>query len=859
MVMIPGTPGNDKLFAKGMGDELLGKEGNDTLDAAGVGKENNTLKGGLGDDELLANTKDKLYGEEGNDILKAEIGKGFNLLDGGVGRDTLRAGMNDQLMGGADEDYLYAGQGNNTLEGGASSDLFWIAFGGLPTQPNKIKDFTQGQDKLGIKVDGITTENLMQKLKFVKDGNNTSIKTADDKEIAILLGFQGTLVASDFTTEAITLAPPVQTTKPTNGTIFAKGSNENLVGTNGNDTLDAAAVGKGNNTLSGGMGDDQLIAGTNDKLYGEAGNDVLKAEIGKGGNLLDGGTGNDTLSAGTNDQLMGGAGQDYLYAGQGSNTLTGGTNSDLFWIAFGSLPTQPNTIKDFTQGRDKLGINVSGVEFKNLKIELQGDNTVIMTAEGKSIAVLEGFKGTLTEGDFASSLTPYSFAAGVDKVSASGKSAVLVDVLGNDSGYGLAIDKFDATTAKGGKVSLSGDGSKLVYTPPAMQTDVNKNFDLLLDSEQGIFKLSGQGQDFTDTFNYTVKDEDGNLSTSPVEVAVKDEARLKFTLKAKEYDAAFVNEIGVFKVAADGSVNGIKPGEAGYTEAAIKSGETLFSSPSSIGQKINYNPTRILDEFNGSDNLNFYLVQNNSSDNLLKADPKQKAEVFFASIDGNKDGKDNQSLNHLEISTIPKDGGFKLKWEDLTGLGDADYNDLVVDVKLTNDPVVVGANRQTDTEGELLDISGQPATNAKFEFSSFAAFNNTVDFYKVLDAEGTIKSGDKFLKPGDAGYAKAAVESSINLKLNRDNKSVDTTLAEGSIFAPYLIANGTADQFLKSNAANNPGNAPVAYFNYLGANPDKVDRVRSLGDNIFAFEDLPANSGIAPDFEDVIVKASLSI
>jgi Ca2+-binding RTX toxin-like protein len=852
MVMIPGTPGNDKLLAKAMGDELLGKEGNDTLDAVGVGKENNTLRGGVGDDELLANTKDKLYGDEGNDLLKAEIGKGFNLLDGGAGRDTLRAGMNDQLMGGADEDYLYAGQGNNTLEGGNSSDLFWIAFGDLPTKANTIKDFTQGVDKLGIKVGGITADNLMQKLKFVKDGKNTSIKTAEDKEIAVLLGFQGTLTATDFTTDAITLTPFVET-KTDGGTIFAKGSNEKVVGTSLNDTIDAAAAGKGNNTLLGAAGDDSMLAGTNDKVYGGEGNDILKANIGKGGNLLEGGAGNDTLTAGMNDQLMGGAGQDYLYAGEGKNTLTGGTNADLFWLGFGSLPTQPNVIKDFTQGRDKLGINVGGVDAKSLKSEKQGDNTVIMTSDGKSIAVLEGFKGTITEADFASSLTPYIFASEADKVSASSGSPVVIDVLANDVGYGLAIDKFDAKTAKGGTVSRSSDGSKLVYSLP-------KNFNLLLDSEQGLFKLFGQGKNFTDTFNYTVTDEDGNVKTSPVEVTVKDEARLKFTLKAKEYDAAFVNEIGVFKVADDGSVNGIKPGEAGYQEAAIAAGKKLFSSPSSIGQKIDYNPTRVLDGFNGSDNLNFYLVQNDSSDNLLKADPKTKPQVFFASIAGNQDGKDNQALNHLEISTIPKDGGFKLKWEDLTGLGDADYNDLVVDVKLTNDPVVKSANKQTGIQGELLDISGQTSpVKGKFDFSSYAAFNNTVDFYPVLDAEGTIKSGDKLLKPTDAGYAQAAIKSSANLKLSRDNKMVEKDLTQG-IFAPYLIANGTADEFIKSNADNKlASNVPLAYFNYLGANPDKVDHVRSLGDNIFAFEDLPANPDIAPDFEDVIVKASLSI
>jgi Ca2+-binding RTX toxin-like protein len=858
MVLIPGTSANDQLYAKGSGDELLGLEGNDTLDAVAAGKGNNTLKGGAGNDSLFANTNDKLYGDEGNDFLNAEIGKGKNQLYGGEGNDNLRAGSNDELYGGSGQDDLRAGQGGSTLDGGSSADLFWLAIAELPNKRNVIKDFTQGQDKLGLKVTGVEYKNL----KITKQGSDTLIKTQDDKEIAILIGFQGTLTADDFTDKDLIL--PASTPESNSSkTIYAKSSNELITGTDGNDIIDAVAAGKGNNTLKGGAGQDQLFANTNDKLYGEAGNDVLNAEIGKGGNILDGGDGNDVLKGGINDQLIGGAGQDKLYAGQGNSTLQGGTGSDLFWIALGDLPKQANTVKDFTQGRDKLGINAAGLDFNSLKFAQENGSTVIMDKNGTRIAVLEGFTGTLTAGDFTNKdeILTSPVVAQADKASTSSSSPIAIDVLANDQGPGKEIESYDKTTAKGGTVSLTKDG-KLLYTPPATANgiDVNKAFDLLLDSEQGNFKLMGDGSptSYTDTFYYKAKDADGNANGVAVDVEVKNDARIKFTLSVKEYDAAYVNEIGVFKVAADGTLNGLKPGDPGYVEAALRAGKTIFSSPSSIGQKINFDPTRVLDGFNASDNLSFYLVQNNSVDNAFKAIAEGKnPEVFFASVSGNG----GKNLNHLQISTIPAEGGFKLSWEDITGLGDKDYNDLIMKVQLSNDPVKQTAKLQSGYQGELLDITGQSApVKAKFELSSYAGFNNTVGFYPVLDKEGTIADiNGKLLKPSDPGYAKAALEKRIDLNLTKDKSNLDTTLSEGQILAPYLIANGTVDDVLKSNADNQfkSDGIPVAYFNYLGANPDKSDHIRSSGDNLFVFEDLFATTDLTPDFEDMILKVTI--
>ena len=72
MAIINGTAGNDDLLAPGSSDELLGLEGNDTLDAVASGTGNNTLRGGVGNDELFAYTEDKLFGDEGDDDLYSD-------------------------------------------------------------------------------------------------------------------------------------------------------------------------------------------------------------------------------------------------------------------------------------------------------------------------------------------------------------------------------------------------------------------------------------------------------------------------------------------------------------------------------------------------------------------------------------------------------------------------------------------------------------------------------------------------------------------------------------------------------------------------------------------------------------------
>ncbi|MEB3338042.1 MAG: DUF4114 domain-containing protein, partial [Leptolyngbyaceae bacterium] len=177
----------------------------------------------------------------------------------------------------------------------------------------------------------------------------------------------------------------------------------------------------------------------------------------------------------------------------------------------------------------------------------------------------------------------------------------------------------------------------------------------------------------------------------------------------------------------------------------------------------------------------------------------------------------------------------------------------------TNDLLALGTGLQGKPQGEVLDlrdITGQ--VKADFAVNREAAFNNYVGFYRVNNPDGAITDPltGAVLTPGQVGYIQAAVSSrvaGIDLTVNNQGTATYTgTFEAGSIFVPFIIANGRPDAILDSN----PANDPAVYFPFLGANPGNTDHIRLLGNNIFGFEDLPM--GGDKDYNDVIVAIKLS-
>lgn len=149
---------------------------------------------------------------------------------------------------------------------------------------------------------------------------------------------------------------------------------------------------------------------------------------------------------------------------------------------------------------------------------------------------------------------------------------------------------------------------------------------------------------------------------------------------------------------------------------------------------------------------------------------------------------------------------------------------------------------------------------AEFVVNREAAFDNFVGFYQVVDKNGGIDingDGKADLLPGQAGYTQAAVGNripGIDLFVNNQGTATYTgTFKPGAIFAPFLITDGRPDAVFDTN----PNNDPSVYFPFLGANTDKSEHVRLLGNNVLGFEDLPF--GGDKDFNDITVKVNLSI
>jgi Calx-beta domain/Domain of unknown function (DUF4114)/RTX calcium-binding nonapeptide repeat (4 copies) len=165
----------------------------------------------------------------------------------------------------------------------------------------------------------------------------------------------------------------------------------------------------------------------------------------------------------------------------------------------------------------------------------------------------------------------------------------------------------------------------------------------------------------------------------------------------------------------------------------------------------------------------------------------------------------------------------------------------------------VGTGFQGKPEGEVIDLRGFAGQTLKVDTVSVgdAAYQNYIGFYAVEDAQGTLANG---LKVGDAGYAQAAIKSAI-LRAAKIETQSDRTVTGGKIFAPVVIANGTFEEFLNRNPQNQANSDIHAYFNYTGANTDKVDHFRLLGDNKFGVEDL--YGGGDRDYNDIVVQLTV--
>ena len=103
------------------------------------------------------------------------------------------------------------------------------------------------------------------------------------------------------------------------------------------------------------------------------------------------------------DELYGRGGDDYLIGQNGLDVLIGGEGADTFVLTSYSSSDSRDTIKDYVDGTDKIGL--IGIDFDSLTISQDANavDTNISNADGNIIAVLEGVTATdIDAADFVS-------------------------------------------------------------------------------------------------------------------------------------------------------------------------------------------------------------------------------------------------------------------------------------------------------------------------------------------------------------------------------------------------------------------------------------------------------------------------
>jgi Ca2+-binding RTX toxin-like protein len=327
-----------------------------------VGAAVKNAAGGLGNDTINGNANaNTLFGDDGNDTLNGVAGN--DTVDGGSG--------NDSMAGGTQNDTYFVDSVSDTVTE-------------LVNQGYDAVNTTTASYTLGTHVERV---NSTSGLNFVGTGNALDNRFqslgGDDRFVDVLGGAD--IFSGGAGTDTVDFRSAVS------GAVLDFISNVHS-GAAAGDSYSSIEKFLGSNTA----GDTMTGGGTGRWVFvGGGGNDTLTGGV-KNDQLI-GQAGNDTLS--------GGADRDSLQGGLGNDTMTGGTQGDVFVYSDLDADFGDDLITDFQDGIDEFKVHSNiADDVTDFAISGNGTTNVLLTLiadPAHSIRVQGAAAITISNDDFA--------------------------------------------------------------------------------------------------------------------------------------------------------------------------------------------------------------------------------------------------------------------------------------------------------------------------------------------------------------------------------------------------------------------------------------------------------------------------
>lgn len=354
--LIQGGSGNDRIEGLAGDDVLIGAFGNDTL------------LGGLGNDTYYVQGADTLEekANEGTDTVISDINftLGINLENLTLTNDAVIGKGNDGnnlLRGSEDPNQLWGFAGNDTLDGGRniSSPFGDTLFGGAGNDTyfvHKQFDLVSGELAAG------GTDTVISAISFTLGLNLENLTLAEGSG-----SYSASLAIGNAAANKLVGNSGNNVLDGRNGSDTmegGKGDDIYIVGQTGdvvkellNEGGDTVRVNLATYILGDHLENLEFASTINIGVKGTGNNLNNFIKSGIGDDTLDGGVGNDNLESGRgSDSLKGGAGNDYLDGGKGTDTMKGEAGDDSYVVdSLEDIITEA-----LNQGKDQVYAQVDG-------------------------------------------------------------------------------------------------------------------------------------------------------------------------------------------------------------------------------------------------------------------------------------------------------------------------------------------------------------------------------------------------------------------------------------------------------------------------------------------------------------------